>query len=210
LGSRKTDSGELKYPAQLAEMTAEDSRRLGQQYIEQTRIQRKTDKPFFVDKMPNNFLHLGLLRLTLPNAKIIDARRHPMACCFSGFKQHFARGQHYTYDLEELGRYYLDYVELMTHFDTVLPGKVHRVMYEAMIDNTEAEVRRLLDFCNLSFEPACLRFYENDRAVRTASKQQVRQPIFREGIDQWRHFEPWLTPLKKILGPGWHDCPSSN
>jgi hypothetical protein len=200
LSSRKTGSGKANYPALLADLTAEDCRKLGQQYIDQTRIQRKIDKPFFIDKMPNNFLHIGLIRQALPNAKIIDARRHPLACCFSGFKQHFARGQHYTYDLEEIGRYYRDYVELMAHFDAVLPGKIHRVIYESMIDDTEAEVRRLLSYCGLPFESSCLRFYENSRAVRTASKQQVRQPIFRDGVEHWRHFEIWLDPLKESLG----------
>jgi hypothetical protein len=200
LSSRRTGPGKAEYPALLADLTAEDCRKLGQQYIDQTRIQRKTDKPFFIDKMPNNFLHIGLIRQTLPNAKIIDARRHPLACCLSGFKQHFARGQHYTYDLEEIGRYYRDYVELMAHFDAVLPGEIHRVIYESMIDDTEAEVRRLLSYCELPFESSCLRFYENDRAVRTASKQQVRRPIFRDGIEHWRHFEHWLGPLKMSLG----------
>ena len=173
---------------------------VGEQFLRQTRIQRKTDKPFFIDKMPNNFLHIGLIRQTLPNAKIIDARRHPLACCFSGFKQHFARGQHYTYDLAEIGRYYRDYVELMAHFDAVLPGKIHRVIYESMVEDTETEVRRLLSYCGLPFESACLRFYENSRAVRTASKQQVRQPIFRDGVEHWRHFEAWLNPMKESLG----------
>jgi tetratricopeptide (TPR) repeat protein len=200
LGSRRTAHGRADYPAILAELGAEECRLLGRQYLEQTRIQRKTGRPFFLDKMPNNFLHLGLIRQTLPNARIIDARRHPMACCFSGFKQHFARGQHYTYDLGEIGLYYRDYVELMAHFDAVLPGMVHRVFYEAMIDDTEAEVRRLLAYCGLPFEASCLRFYDNDRAVRTASKQQVRQPIFRDGVEHWRHFEPWLGPLKHSLG----------
>jgi hypothetical protein len=123
-----------------------------------------------------------------------------LACCFSGFKQHFARGQHFTYGLEEIARYYRDYVELMAHFDDVLPGKIYRVFYEAMIDDTEAQIRRLLSYCELPFEPACLRFYETERAVRTASKQQVRQPIFREGVEHWRHFEPWLGTLKTTLG----------
>jgi tetratricopeptide (TPR) repeat protein len=200
LSSRKTASGNAQYPELLAELTAEECRQLGQQYIDQTRIQRKTGKPFFIDKMPNNFLHIGLIRQTLPNAKIIDARRHPLACCFSGFKQHFARGQHYTYELEEIGRYYRDYVELMAHFDAVFSGNIYRVIYEAMIEDTESEVRRLLSYCGLQFEPSCLRFYENDRAVRTASKQQVRQPIFREGVEHWRHFERWLDPLKMTLG----------
>jgi tetratricopeptide (TPR) repeat protein len=209
LRSRKTESGKAQYPAVLEKLTAEECRELGRQYIDQTRIQRKTGKPFFIDKMPNNFWHIGLIQQTLPNAKIIDARRHPLACCLSGFKQHFARGQHYTYDLGELGRYYSDYVELMAHFDTVLPGKIHRVVYESMIEETELEVRRLLFYCGLPFEDSCLRFYENDRAVRTASKQQVRQPIFREGVDHWRHFEQWLAPLKETLGPVLDSYPSA-
>jgi tetratricopeptide (TPR) repeat protein len=192
--------GATKYPELLADLSSEECRKLGEQYMDQTRIQRKTDAPFFIDKMPNNFLHIGLIRQILPNAKIIDARRHPLACCFSGFKQHFARGQHYTYDLEEIGRYYRDYVELMAHFDAVLAGQIHRVFYEAMIDDTESEVRRLLSYCGLPFETSCLNFYENRRAVRTASKQQVRQPIFRDGKEQWRHFERWLDPLRTTLG----------
>jgi hypothetical protein len=151
--------------------------------------------------MPNNFLHIGLIQLILPNAKIIDARRHPLACCFSGFKQHFARGQSFTYDLDDIGRYYAEYVELMAHFDQALPGRIHRVFYERMVDDTETEVRRLLEYCGLPFEERCLRFFENTRAVRTASSEQVRKPIYREGVDHWRHFEPWLGPLKRALGP---------
>jgi hypothetical protein len=151
--------------------------------------------------MPNNFAHIGLIQLILPRAKIIDARRHPLGCCFSGFKQHFARGQHFTYGLEEIGRYYHDYVELMAHFDAVLPGRVHRVIYESMVEDTEAQVRSLLAYCGLPFDERCLRFYQNDRAVRTASSEQVRRPIYREGVDHWQHFEPWLQPLKTALGP---------
>ncbi|MEO8741691.1 MAG: sulfotransferase, partial [Lysobacteraceae bacterium] len=185
----------------LAGMDAAELRMLGEQYIERTRIHRKSAAPHFIDKMPNNFFHLGLIHLALPNAKIIDARRHPLACCFSGFKQHFARGQGFTYDIEDIGRYYRDYVELMAHFDDVLPGRVHRVIYENMVDDTEAEVRRLLDYCGLPFDPECLRFFENERPVRTASSEQVRKPIYREGIDHWRHYEAWLGPLKTALGP---------
>ena len=176
-GARARD----EYPEALADLSADELRALGQQYIADTRIQRKTDAPFFIDKMPNNFAHIGLIHLILPRAKIIDARRHPLGCCFSGFKQHFARGQHFTYGLEDIGRYYRDYVELMAHFDAVLPGRVHRVIYETMVDDTENEVRRLLDYCGLPFDERCLRFYENDRAVRTASSEQVRQPIYRDG-----------------------------
>jgi hypothetical protein len=161
---------------------------------------RKTGAPFFIDKMPNNCMYVGLIQLMLPNAKIIDARRHPLGCCFSCFKQHFARGQSFTYALEDLGRYYHDYVELMAHFDKVLPGRVHRVLYEDVIEDTETQVRQLLDYCGLPFEEACLRFYQNERAVRTASSEQVRRPIFREGLEHWRHYEPWLEPLKAALG----------
>jgi tetratricopeptide (TPR) repeat protein len=185
----------------LAALPADELRALGEQYLARTRIHRRAGAPFFIDKMPNNFAHIGLIQLALPNARIIDARRHPLACCLSGFKQHFARGQNHTYDLDHLGRYYRDYVELMAHFDAVLPGRIHRVIYERMVEDTEAEVRRLLDYCGLPFEAACLRFFENPRAVRTASSEQVRQPIYRDGIDHWRHFEPWLEPLKAALGP---------
>jgi tetratricopeptide (TPR) repeat protein len=200
LGGKPSLPQDSAYPETLAALSPQECRALGERYIQQTRIQRKTDKPFFIDKMPNNFQHIGLIRLALPNARIIDARRHPMACCFSGFKQSFARGQRFTYSLEHIGRYYRDYVELMAHFDAVIPGKVHRVIYEDMVGDTEAQVRRLLAFCGLPFEAATLSFYANERAVRTASSQQVRQPIFREGIDQWRHYEPWLQPLRDALG----------
>jgi tetratricopeptide (TPR) repeat protein len=184
----------------LAELDGVKLRKLGERYLESTRVHRKRGLPFFVDKMPNNCLYVGLIHLILPNAKIIDARRHPLGCCFSAFKQHFARGQGFTYSLSDLGRYYRDYVELMRHFDTVLPGRVHRVFYEAMVEDTEAETRRLLDYCGLPFETQCLRFYENARPVRTASSEQVRQPIFKDGMDHWRNFEPWLDPLKRELG----------
>jgi tetratricopeptide (TPR) repeat protein len=189
-----------RYPDVLATLTADKCRTLGAQYLDQTRVQRRTSRPCFIDKMPNNFVHIGLIHLILPNAKIIDARRHPLGCCFSNFKQHFARGQHFTYRLEDIGRYYRDYVELMAHFDALLPGRVHRVIYERLIDDTEAEVRRLLDYCGLPFEEPCLRFYENERAVRTASSEQVRQPVYRDALDHWRHYEPWLDPLKAALG----------
>jgi tetratricopeptide (TPR) repeat protein len=190
----------LEYPELLATLNAAHCLSLGGQFMQETRIQRRTAKPFFIDKMPNNFLHLGLIRLALPNARIIDARRHPMACCFSGFKQNFAHGQRFSYSLQNIARHYCDYVELMAHVDAVLPGAVHRVIYERMVDDTETEVRALLDYCGLPFEASCLKFYENERAVRTASAQQVRQPIFRDGVEQWRHFEEWLTPLQEALG----------
>lgn len=189
------------YLEALDGLSAAQCAELGERYLQQTRIQRKSAAPFFIDKMPNNFAHVGLIHLLLPNAKIIDARRHPLACCFSGFKQHFARGQNFTYSQEDIGRYYRDYVELLAHFDRVLPGRVYRVIYESMIEDTEAQVRSLLAHCGLPFEPACLRFYENERAVRTASSQQVRKPIYREGLEQFRHYEAWLGPLKGALGP---------
>jgi tetratricopeptide (TPR) repeat protein len=201
LGARSRRDQDSAYPDVLADLDADACRALGEEYLARTAPQRKTSRPFFIDKMPNNFAHVGLIRLILPKAKIIDARRHPLACCFSGFKQHFARGQAFTYDLSDLGRYYADYVDLMSHFDAVLPGHVHRVIYERMVADPEFEVRALLAFCGLDFDPACLRFYENDRAVRTASSEQVRRPIFTEGLDQWRGFEPWLGPLKAALGP---------
>ena len=185
----------------VAALRSDELRALGGRYLEGTRIFRKTTAPYFIDKMPNNCLYVGLIHLILPNAKIIDARRHPLGCGFSCFKQHFARGQSFTYGLEDLGRYYRDYVELMAHFDAVLPGRVHRVHYEAIVEDTETQVRALLAHCGLPFEEACLSFYQNARAVRTASSEQVRRPIFREGIDQWRHYERWLEPLKAALGP---------
>ncbi len=191
----------VDYIDALASLDADRFRELGEEYLLRTRIQRKTARPFFVDKMPNNFHHIALIHLILPNARIVDARRHPLACCFSNFKQHFARGQVFAYDLREIGEYYRDYVELMSHFDAVLPGRVHRVIHEALVENPEREIRKLLDYCDLPFEESCLRFYENDRAVRTPSAQQVRQPIYTDGLGQWRNYDAWLGPLKAALGP---------
>jgi len=190
-----------QWPERLAAASPDDLRRMGEAFLERTTIQRKTGKPFFIDKLPNNWIHVGLIHLILPKARIIDARRHPMACCFSNFKQHFARGQGFTYDLTDIGRYYADYVDLMAHFDQVLPGRVVRVFHEEMVEDSASEIRHLLDALGLPFEEACLRFWENDRAVRTASSEQVRRPIFREGTDQWRMFDPWLGDLKAALGP---------
>jgi tetratricopeptide (TPR) repeat protein len=201
IGGKRSKGGAINYLDRLSELDAGKLKELGKEYLSRTRIQRKTDKPFFIDKMPNNFHHIALIHLILPHAKIIDARRHPLACCFSNFKQHFARGQVFAYDLKEIGAYYRDYVELMAHFDAVLPGRIHRVIHEALVEEPEREVRRVLSYCGVPFEENCLRFYENDRAVRTASSEQVRQPISAEGINQWRHFEPWLGPLKDALGP---------
>ncbi len=201
LGDTAPGSAGTGYLKALAAADAPARAALGADYLRRTRIQRKTDRPYFIDKMPNNFHYLGLIHLALPNAIIIDARRHAMATCFSAWKQHFARGQGFTYDLGELGGYYADYVRLMDHFDRVLPGRVLRVQHETLVHNTEAEVRRLLAHCGLDFEPGCLAFHQNPRAVRTASSEQVRQPIFTDGLDQWRHFEPWLGDLKATLGP---------
>jgi len=189
------------YHDALANMSADELRALGEKYIARTRIHRKLGRAFFIDKMPNNFAHIGLIQLALPNAKIIDVRRHPLACCFSCFKQHFATGQNFTYGLGNVGSYYRDYTELMAHFDGVLPGRVHRVIYEDLVEDTGREVRRLLDYCGLPFEDGCLRFFENERPVRTASSEQVRQPIYKSGVDHWQHYEPWLDPLKAALGP---------
>ena len=201
LRARSRQPETTSYHDIVAGMDPAEFKALGERYIASTRVQRKEDKPLFIDKMPNNFAHVGLIHLILPNAKIIDARRHPLACGFSNFKQHFARGQAFSYDLADMGRYYADYVALMAHFDRVLPGRVHRVVYEEMVADTEARVRELLDYCGLPFDERCLRFFENDRPVRTASSEQVRQPIYREGVDQWRHYEQWLDPLKAALGP---------
>ncbi len=188
------------YLSALADLDADELRELGQSYLEETRVHRKLGTPFFIDKMPNNFAHIGLIHLVLPNARIIDVRRHPMACGFSLFKEHFARAQNFSYSLETIGRYYRNYVELMSHFDTALPGRVHRVIYESLVVDTEAEIRRLLEYCALPFEDTCLNFHENARAVSTASAEQVRKPIFREGLEHWRNFEPWLGPLANELG----------
>ncbi|MCI4644082.1 MAG: sulfotransferase [Hyphomonadaceae bacterium] len=188
------------YPGILHDLTAGQLAELGRDYIETTRIHR-AGAPFFTDKMPNNFRHIGLIHLILPNAKIIDARREPMACCFSGFKQLFAEGQEFTYGLDEIGRYYRGYVDLMEHWDAVLPGKVLRVQHEDLVADLEGQVRRILDYCGLEFEPACLEFHKTERAVRTASSEQVRQPINTRGLDAWQKFEPHLGPLKAALGP---------
>ncbi len=200
LGGRTREHPAGKYPEVLAQMPAEEFRELGESYLETTRIQR-TGKPFFIDKMPNNFRHIGLIHLILPNSRIIDARRHPMGGCFSGFKQLFAHGQTFTYGLEDIGKYYRDYVRLMDHWDAVLPGRVHRVQYEEMVADTDNQIRALLDYCGLEFEEQCLRFYETERAVRTPSSEQVRKPIYTESMEQWRNYEAHLGPLKEALGP---------
>ena len=199
LQDRVPDLDNPRYPGVLAGMKAQDFLELGEKYLADTRVYR-TDKPFFIDKMPNNFRHIGLIHLMLPNAKIIDARREPMACCFGNLKQLFANGQEFTYSIQDIARYYRTYLDLMQHWDTVLPGRVLRVEHESVVDDLEGNVRRILNFCGLDFEPACVEFHKTARSVRTASSEQVRQPIFREGLDQWRHYEPWLLPLKDALG----------
>jgi tetratricopeptide (TPR) repeat protein len=198
LGARKQQDG--AYPEVLASLGADELKALGEEYLERTRIHRKLGRPFFIDKMPNNFLHAFFIHLILPNAKIIDTRRHPLACSFSCFKQHFARGQGFSYSLDDIGRYYADYVDLTAHMDRVLPGRVHRVHYEEMVRDPEQVIRRLLDYCGLPFEEGCLFFYQNDRIVRTASSEQVRMPIFTEAVEHWRNYETWLEPLKQALG----------
>ncbi len=180
-------------------MTAERLRGFGEKYLADTQVYR-SGRAFFIDKNPNNFRHIGLIHLMLPNARIIDARREPMACCFSNFKQLFAAGQEFTYGLEDIARYYRSYVALMAHWDAVLPGKILRAQHEDVVADLEGTVRRLLDFCGLAFEPSCLEFHKTDRGVRTASSEQVRRPIYREGLDQWRRFEPWLNELRTALG----------
>jgi Flp pilus assembly protein TadD len=193
------------YPGVLAELGPEERGSLGETFLSRTQGRRKLQRRYFIDKMPNNFLHIGLIRLILPHAKIVDVRRHPLAACVSTFKQHFAEGQGFACDLTDLGRYYRDYVDLTAHVDRVLPGRVHRVIYEDLVDDLETQVRSLLDHCGLPFEPACLRFHQTDRAVRTVSSEQVRRPIYRAALDHWRHFEPWLGPLKAALGPTLND-----
>jgi len=188
-----------RYPEALAELPLEDFRRLGERYLADTRPYR-TGKPFFVDKMPNNFRHIGLIHLILPSAKIIDVRREPMACCFSNLKQLFARGQEFTYGMEDVARYYRTYLELMHHWDAVLPGRVLRVYYEDLVGDLPGNVRRILEFCDLEFEPGCVEFYKTKRSVRTPSSEQVRKAIFREGLNQWRNYDLWLGPLRESLG----------
>ncbi len=199
LQGRDPDLDNPRYPGVLADLKPEDFLRLGERYLTDTRVYR-TDKPYFIDKMPNNFRHIGLIHLMLPNAKIIDARREPMACCFSNLKQLFANGQEFTYSTEDIARYYRTYLELMRHWDEVLPGTVLHVWHEDVVDDLAGNVRRLLDFCGLEFEPACVEFHKTERSIRTASSEQVRQPIFREGLDQWKNYEPWLGPLRDALG----------
>ena len=194
-------SESAKYPAILRDIDGSYFARFGQKYIDDTAAYR-WDAPLFVDKMPNNFLHVGLIRLILPNAKVIDARRHPMACGFSCYRQLFGEGQDFSYGLESIGSYYRDYVRLMEHWDEVLSGFVLRVQHEDVIEDLETQVRRILDFCGLPFEDSCLDFHKTERSIKTPSSEQVRQPIYRSGMDQWRNYENWLNPLKESLGEG--------
>jgi len=200
LQSRVDDGEFADFPAMVASLTPDHRRQLGEEYLHRTRVHRQTDKPRFIDKMPNNWQHVGLIKLILPGAAIIDARRHPLGCCFSAWKQHFARGQVFTYDLAEVGRYYADYVALMAAFDRAAPGAVHRVIYEQMVADTPGEVNRLLAHLGLPFEEACLAFWETKRAVRTASSEQVRQPIFSDAVEHWKNYAQWLGPLEAALG----------
>ncbi len=199
LRGRDPDPSNPRYPRILAEMSAEEFRVLGRKYLADTRVYR-SGRPYFIDKMPNNFRHLGIIHLMLPRAKIIDARREPIACCLSNLKQLFAKGQEFTYSVSDIARYYRTYLELMRHWDSVLPGRILRIHHEDVVDDVEGNVRRLLEFCGLEFEPQCIEFHKTQRSVRTASSEQVRQPIFRDGLDQWKNFEPWLGPLKSALG----------
>ena len=200
LSGKKSRDQVSNYPAVLAELTEAQAADLGEEYLQRTAIHR-IGTPRFIDKMPNNFTHAGLIHLILPNASVIDARRHPLACCFSGYKQLFANGQNFTYDLTDIGRYYRDYVTLMSHWDRVLPGRVLRMNYEEVVADIETRVRGLLDYCGLTFEPDCLQFHRTERAVRTASSEQVRQPLYADAVDQWIHFESHLAPLFEALGP---------
>jgi hypothetical protein len=188
------------YPKGILDASSDERRALGEEYLKRAGVQRRSPTPFFIDKLPNNWLFVPFIQLILPHAKIIDARRHPLGCCFSNFRQHFARGQAFTYSLEDVGRYYADYARLMGHVDAVLPGRVHRVIYERMVEDTETEVRNLLDYCGLDFEPQTLEFYKTERAVRTASSEQVRQPIYRQATEEWQPYERYLAPLKAVLG----------
>ena len=198
LRGRVQNNQENRYPKNLSEINPDYFKRFGQQFIDETQDYRE-QAPLFIDKMPNNFLHIGLIRLILPNAKIIDARRAPMACCFSGFKQLFAEGQDFSYNLEDIGRYYQVYLKLMAHWDQVLPGFVLTVNHEDVVEDLETQVRRMLDFCGLEFEHSCLDFHKTKRTIKTPSSEQVRQPIYKSATEQWRHFEQHLTPLKKVL-----------
>jgi len=209
LQGREADGNQPRYPVVLAELEDAQFGRLGERYIDGARAYRRgkpgmgqpnIGQPFFIDKMPNNFRHIGLIHLMLPKAKIIDVRREPMACCLSNLKQLFASGQEFTYSIESVAHYYRNYLELMRHWDSVLPGRALHLCYEDVVEDVEDSVRRMMQFCGLEFEPTCVEFYRNQRTVNTASSEQVRLPIFRSGLLQWRHYEAWLGPLEEALG----------
>src|SRR5450631_1120642 len=200
LGAREAPGQPAAYPQSVAGLGLDALAALGERYLAQTRPNRLLGRPHFIDKMPSNFFHIGLIHLILPNARIIDARRSPLACCFANFKQHFQQGVWFTYSLEDIGHFYRDYVHLMRHFDAVLPGRIHRVRYENLVADLEGEVRRLLDYCGLPFEAQCLRFHETRRVVQTASSEQVRRPLYADSVEHWRNYEPWLGELKRALG----------
>ncbi len=199
-GALETPGSERPYPQSLSKLDALQLRALGERYLEKAAVHRPLGRPHFIDKMPSNWMHIGLIQLMLPQARIIDARRAALACCVANFKQHFQQGMWFSYSLGDLGRFYRAYVQLMSHFDAVLPGRVYRVQYENLVGDLEGEVRRLLEYCGLPFEEQCLRFYETRRVVQTVSSEQVRRPIYQEGLEQWRNFEPWLGPLQEALG----------
>jgi tetratricopeptide (TPR) repeat protein len=200
LRGRADDLENPRFPGVLAELSREQFRRFGERYMAETRVFRATRRPFFIDKMPNNFRYIGLIHLMLPNAKLIDVRREPLACCFGNLKQLFSTGQEFSYSIDDIARYYRTYLELMSHWNEALPGRILKVQHEDVVDDLEGSVRQILEFCGLQFEPACLDFHKTERSVRTASSEQVRRPIFREGLDQWRHYETWLGPLQTALG----------
>jgi tetratricopeptide (TPR) repeat protein len=200
----------IEYPRGMGSIAPDDLRALGEKYCDLASRKRRTAKPFFVDKCPYNFLYVGLIRLMLPNARIIDVRRHPMACCFANFTMNFQFGPPISYKQAEIGRFYADYVKLMAHFDRVQPGKICRVIYERLVADLETEVRRMLDYLELPFEQSCLEFFKSDRSFNSISSEQVRNPIFKEGVERWRNYEPWLGPLKSALGPvldSWAETP---
>lgn len=199
-GALESPGGPRPYPQSLARLPAAQLRALGERYLEEVAAHRLLGRPYFIDKMPSNWMHLGLIHLMLPKARIIDARRAALGCCVANFKQHFQQGMWFSYSLEDLGHFYRAYTDLMAHFDALLPGRVHRVHYEELVRDLEGEVRRLLDYCGLPFEEQCLRFHETRRVVQTVSSEQVRRPIYQEGLEQWRNFEPWLAPLRTALG----------
>ena len=200
LSGKRKKTDESRYPQILHDLEADALRDLGQEFLDRSKVQRG-GAPFFIDKAPNNFMHTGLIKLILPNARIIDARRHPMASCFSCYTQLFAKGQTFTYGLSNIGRYFCDYVRVMDHWDSVLPGHVLQVQYEDVVADLETQVRRILDFCDLPFEESCLNFYKTDRAIRTPSSEQVRQPIYRGALELWRNYDAHLGELKASLAP---------